>query len=133
MKREKGISLVESLLVIVIITAVVTLLTNLPNAISLISKSNNLSLAREIASKQLEDERGISYANLANGSSAVSDPRIASLPQGSGIVLIEDCEASICTYSEHIKKVTVTILWKENGKDQEISLKTFIGEGGLNQ
>ena len=135
--RERGISLIESLLVVVVVGIIIVLLANLPNAMGLISKSNHLSLAREIASKQIEDKRSISYANLANDSSAISDSRISLLPSGDGMVTVELCDAQtypqFCPNIEHIKIVTVTVNWKDNNKTQTASLKTFIGEGGINQ
>lgn len=136
MSNENGLSLVESLLVIVVVAAIVGLMANLPNAMGLINKSKHLSLAREIASKQIEDKRTISYSNLVNDTTNITasqEPRINSLPNGSGQVLVEDCPVSVCTNGEHIKQVTVTINWKDNNKAQTASIKTFIGEGGINQ
>lgn len=135
--NQKGVSLVESLLVVVMVGLVVFLLANLPNAINLIGKSRHLSLAREIATKQIEDKREISYANLTNDNPAdppaIVDPRLSLLPVSSGTVLVEDCDAQICTNDEHVKQITVTVNWKDNGKQQIVTLKTFIAEGGLNQ
>lgn len=146
MKNEKGISLVESLLVIVIAGVLVSLLANLPNAMGLINKSRNLSLAREIAVKQIEDKRTISYINLGLGSSPIDDPRISMLPQGSGTVEVgvenketpdpDDwipCDISICTNGEFIKQISVTVSWVDNNKPQSITIKTMIAEGGINQ
>lgn len=131
--NEKGISLVESLLVVVILGVIVLLMANIPNSLMLISKSKHLSLAREIAVKQIEDKRAISYANLTNDSSQVIDSRLSLLPQGVGTVEVEDCDSAICTNGERVKQVTVTLNWQDNNKTQEISLKTMIGEGGINQ
>ncbi len=130
---QKGYSLIELLLVIVVIGTSVFLLANLPNALNLITKSNHMSLAREIASKQIEDKRSINYANLVNDTSNISDSRLSLLPSSSGTVKVEDCDVTICTNSEHIKKITVTINWKDNNKAQRVTLNTFIGEGGINQ
>lgn len=130
---EKGVSLIESLLVVVVIGTVVFLLANLPNALSLVGKSRHLSIAREIASKQIEDKRNISYVNLVNDSSPISDSRIGLLPQGAGTVVVEDCNLTICPNEEHIKQVTVTVNWQDNNKAQNITFKTMVGEGGINQ
>ena len=63
---------------------IVFLLANLPNAMMLINKSNHLSLAREIATKQIEDKRAISYANLTldnpSNPPAIVDSRLNLLP-----------------------------------------------------
>lgn len=131
--KERGVSLIEVILVVVILGLMVFLMASLPNAMGLVGKSRHISLAREIATKQIEDTRAISYINLTNGSANISDPRIGLLPNGSGTVLVEDCNSEICTQSENIKQVLVTINWKEGDKPQSITLKTLIGEGGLNQ
>lgn len=131
--NQKGVSLIESLLVVVIIGSIVFLIASIPNALMLISKSRHLSLAREIVVKQIEDKRTISYANLANGSSAIADSRLGLLPQGSGTVVIADCNLELCTNEEHIKQITVTVNWSDNNKPQTITLDTMIGEGGIDQ
>lgn len=133
MKNDRGFSLIESLLVVVMVGLIVYLLANLPNAINLINKSKHTSLAREIASKALEDKRAISYINLVNDNSPVSDSRISLLPGGGGTVVVEDCDSAICTNLENVKLVTVTINWKDIAKQQTLQFTTFIGEGGLNQ
>lgn len=130
--NEKGVSLVESLLVVVVVAVMVFLMANLPNAMNLINKSKHLSLAREIASKQIEDKRSLSFTNLANDSADISDSRISLLPGGSGSVVVADCEVQVCTNGEHVKQITVTVNWNDNNKQQTITLKTLIGEGGLN-
>lgn len=130
---EKGFSLIESLLVVVIIGSAVFLIANIPNALGLIAKSKHVSLAREIAVKQIEDKRTINYSNLVNDSSSISDTRLNLLPQGMGTVEVADCDLSICTQGENIKVVTVTVLWQDSSKAQTVSLKTMIGEGGINQ
>ena len=133
MKEEKGFSLVESLLVVVIIGSVVLLIANIPNALMLIAKSRHVSLAREIAVKQIEDKRTINYVNLVNDNSPITDTRLSIMPEGSGTVEVTDCDPSICTNGEDIKQVTVTVSWRDNNKIQTITLKTMIGEGGINQ
>lgn len=130
--KQQGNSLIESLLVIVMVGIIVILMSNLPNAINLMNKSKHISLAREIATKQIEDKRSISFTNLVNENSSISDSRLPFLPNGSGSVVVQDCNAQICTNSEDIKQVIVTINWIEFNKSQSVSLNTFIGQGGLN-
>ena len=129
----RGFSLIEYLLAIAMVGIIIILMANLPNAMGLMNKSKHLSLVREIAAKQIEDKRAVSFANLANDNSAIVDSRINLLPGGSGTVIVEDCDPTICTDEENIKQVTVTVNWQDNNKTQTVSLKTFIGEGGLNQ
>lgn len=130
---EIGASFIEIILVVMIISFVVLLIGSIPNAIALMTKSQHLSLAREIASKQVEDKRSTSYANLVNGTNSIDDSRMVSLPKGSGTVTVGDCDPSICTNGEHIKQLTVTITWQDIQQAQTINIKTLIGEGGLDK
>lgn len=133
MNSGRGASLVESLLVVVMLGFIVMLLANLPAALGLIQKSRHLSLAREIASKEIENKRQTNYENLTAGSVNITDLRIYLLPAGSGAVLTENCDPAVCTNSEDIKRITVTVNWKQGNKPQQVVLGTFIGRGGLNQ
>ncbi len=131
MKSQKGTSLVEIIVVIAVVGFLVILVSSLPNSINLITKAKHLSIAREVIAKEIENQRSIQYINLVNGE--VSDPRLKLLPSSSGNVLIEDCNPSICTNGEITKVVTITVSWKESGKDTSTKVKTFISEGGLNK
>lgn len=131
--NERGFSLIESLLVVVIIGSIVFLIANIPNAIMLITKSRHISLAREVAIKQIEDKRMISYSNLVNDNLPINDSRLSMLPQGSGTVEVLDCSPQVCTNGEQVKQIKVTVNWLDNNKPQSVSLKTMIGEGGINQ
>lgn len=133
---KNGFSLVETILVIFIAGILVLVLVNIPNALGLINKSKHLSLAKEIATKQLEDKRNTNYANLVNDTitlSTSSEPRLSLLPAGMVVVKVEDCSENICQNSEAIKQVGVSVSWLEGSKTQNISLDTLVGEGGLNQ
>lgn len=133
LSRSTGFSLVELLVVITLLGFLVFLIASLPGSIRLISRSHNLSTAREIASKEIEDKRAIQYLNLANGEVAVNDHRIGLLPAGSGITSVADCDPQVCTKGENTKVVTVTVNWMESGKQQQVVMKTLISEGGLNK
>ncbi len=131
--NERGVSLIESLLVVVVLGSIIFLIASLPNAVMLISKSKHMSLAREIAVKQVEDKRALSFDNLVNDNSPVSDPRLSLLPEGSGSIEVLDCDPAICTNGESVKQVLVTVSWEDNNKPQVVTLKTMVGEGGINQ
>lgn len=130
---QKGSTLIEMLLVVVVIGSLVYLLASLPNALLLINKSKYLSIAKEIASKQIEDKRNISFSNLVNDNVTISDTRMALLPSGTGTIVVSDCDSNICTNNEKIKKVIISVTWKDNNKNQSFSLTTLISEGGLSQ
>ena len=125
-------SLIEIVLIIFIVGFLVLLLGSIPNSMSLVSKAGHIGIAKEIAGGQLEKIRHESFANLTNGETEITDLRLSELVDGSGVVAIEDCDPSICTNGEDIKKVKVEVLWKEGGKSQNIILETLITEGGIN-
>lgn len=133
MKKETGASLIEFLLVVVMVGIIIVLMANLPNAMNLINKSNHLSLAKEIASKQIEDTRTIKYENLVDSNNPISDSRLALLPHGAGTIVIQDCPSQICTNGEDIKQVISTVTWMDLNKTQTVQLNAMIGKGGLNQ
>lgn len=129
--NRQGSTLIEILMVVVCIGLLVVLITNLPPSIALIGRSYHQSLAREIASKQIEDKRIIPYENLAIGETVITDTRLSLLPSASGKVKIDNCNILVCTQNEDMKEVTVTINWKEISKDQEVVIKTLLTKGGL--
>ena len=130
---EKGFSFVEILLVIMVLGLIVTLIANLPNSITLIGSSKRYSLAKDIATKELENIRLKGYDNLGSiGTSTFSDSRLSSLASGSATLTIADCPVSICKNDEtDIKQVTVTLTWREKNQTRTINLATLIAEGGL--
>lgn len=129
---QKGVSLIEILLIITFTGFLVILISSLPNSLNLITKSRHESLAREVASKKIEDERNIQYSNLVNGTTNIVDSRINLLPNGSGTVLVEDCDTqNICKNGENTKQITITVSWKDISKTQTLILKTLISQEGL--
>lgn len=133
MVNQKGVSLVESLLVMAVLGSIIFLISSIPNSLQLIAKARRNSLAREIAVKQIEDKRTVNYENLVSDSFEITDSRLSLLPGGKGNLTVADCDPKLCLNGEHIKEVTVTIDWTENNKNQEAVIKTMIGEGGINQ
>ncbi len=132
-RNLEGSSLVEVLMVIAAISILIILIASFPNSMNLVSKSQHQSLAREIAAKQIEDLRNLSYVNLVLGETQILDSRVSLLPSGNGKIIVENCDPDICVNDENTKTVTVTVLWKEATKDQKIEINTLISEGGLSK
>lgn len=128
---QSGFTLVEVALALMIVIFVVMMIVNLPPSLSLIGKSKQEGLAKDIASAKLESLRSQGFDNLANGTSPLTDTRLSSLPGGSGEVVIEDCPETVCTNSETAKKVKTKVEWKHTSGTKEVELTTIISKGGL--
>lgn len=133
-KSEKGFSIIELLLVIMIVGFIALMVTNIPSSLRLIGKSKYESIAREIATQRIEDLRNTTYTGLANTGGApnpITDSRLSRLPSGKGEIFIEDCPITICTNNEVIKKIIVKVSWSESGQIKDVQFTTLISQGGL--
>ncbi len=133
MKNEKGVSLVELVLVVAAVGFLALLVNNLPSSISSINKSRHISLARDIAGKQMDYLRRQSFDNLSIGTEGFFDSGLATLNGASAVYQIDECNPEICTEGEEIKEVKVKISWNESGDNESVELFTIIGKGGLGQ
>lgn len=131
LSNQQGLSLIEVMMVLVIIGFIVLLVVNLPSSIGLIGKSRYSSIAREIASKKIENLRAQGYTSLVLGVHGFSDVNLTQLPSSTGEYTIENCSIELCSNDENIKKVIVSVKWHESDGDQEVRLQTLIAEGGL--
>lgn len=130
--NNKGVSIIELILVTAVIGMLILLVSNAPTAFNMIGNSSRESKVREVIQKRIEDLRAGSYANLSNGTTQISDPRISTLPQGTSQVVINDCPITICTNGELAKLVEITVSWTESGKAKTVKTSTLVSQGGLN-
>lgn len=133
MKKERGVSLIELVLVIAAVGFLALLVSNLPSSISSINKSRHASLARDIAGKQIEYLRRLTYANLSEGAESFFDSGLSNLPGALATYEVEACSPEICPNQEGAKEVKVKVSWNESGDNKSVELTTIIGEGGLGQ
>lgn len=132
-KNDQGISLIELILVVVVVGVLALLVASLPSSIQSIRNSGNTSLAREIASKELDSLRKQPFADLSNGTNSFTDTNLSKLPSPTAGYDIEDCPPEICTSGEVAKIIKVKINWIESGNVKELNLSTLVTEGGLGQ
>ncbi|OGE30611.1 hypothetical protein A2631_03580 [Candidatus Daviesbacteria bacterium RIFCSPHIGHO2_01_FULL_44_29] len=132
LKNNRGLSLIEIVLVIMLVGFLGLLLNNLPSSLRLISISNQTSIAKEILLKKIEDLRTTPFANLANGATSFTDPKLVNLSAGEASLVIQDCPISICTLGEVVKQVDLTVTWKDSTSHiRSTALTTLITNGGL--
>lgn len=129
--KYKGFSIIEVLIALFATGAIVLVIANIPNVLTLVRGSQSESKVREVAAKKIEDIRLSGYDNLANGSTALTDPKLNSLAGFTGVVLTEDCPVDLCTSGEVAKKITITITWSENTQPKRFSVTTLVAKGGL--
>ncbi len=134
MRNEEGISLVELVLVIAAVGFAALLIGNLPSSISSITKSRHISQARDIAGKEVDTLRKLTFDGLAltGGPVAFNDPSLSDLPASAATYEIDSCPEDICTNSEDVKEVKVVVNWNEEGDAKKVELDTLVAEGGLN-
>ena len=130
-QRQIGFSLIELVIAISIIGVIAVVIGNLPNAINLVTSSQSESKVREVAAKRIEDIRLAGYDSLANGTTAISDPRLNHLNNVSASTVITDCPAEVCTNDELIKQVRLTVSWNEGGEPKTYQLVTLVAKEGL--
>lgn len=130
--NQKGVTLIEVVLVMICVMFLIVIINDIPPSISSINKSRHQDIAKNIVDKELETLRKQGYANLANGLVNFSDPNLTQLTTPTATVDIENCPSNICTLSEKIKNVVVTVTWHESGAIKNVQGTTLIGEGGLN-
>lgn len=131
--KENGISLIEIILVIAVVIALALLLGTLPSSISSINKSRHTSIAREIATREIEYLKKQPYENLLEGVNPFTDSSLNSLSKNNASYEIKPCSALICTYNEDMKEVKVSVAWDEAGEPVKVELTTLIYAGGVGQ
>lgn len=130
----KGFSLVEIIMGVFITGVMVIVIANIPQAMKLIRGSQSESKVREVVAKKIEDIRLSGYDNLGNNlpdGTPINDPKLNSLANVAGTVLIGDCPAQVCANGELVKNVTITVTWTENANPKRFSVSTLVAKGGL--
>lgn len=133
-KFQSGFSLIEIVLIIMIVGFILLLVVNLPNAISLVSRSQFTSIANRVGSKKIEELRSKGYDAIVNEpqtEQTCTDCDVSKLPGGSATYQVKNCSAPLCTQSEKIKEIIIKINWLEKGQTKTVTLQTMIGQGGL--
>ena len=123
----------EVLIAVFIAGAIILVVANIPNVINLVTLSQSEAKVREATAKKIEDLRLSGYDTLANGTTAISDPKLDSLANMSGTLIISDCSSdpALCPNGEMAKKVAITITWNENTQSKSFSVTTLVAKGGL--
>jgi type II secretory pathway pseudopilin PulG len=132
-KNQRGISLIELILVVVAVGVLAVLIASLPASIQSIRNSGNTSLAKEIANKEIDLLRKQPYSGLSNGMNTFTDASLFKLPSPAAQYEVSDCPIEVCASGEVAKKIKVTVFWQEAGVVKKVELSTLMTERGLGQ
>lgn len=133
LKKQRGFSLIEIVVVVFLVAILALIIASLPQTVSSINKSRHASIARDIASKQVDYLRKQTYSNLPLGLNNFSDPNLSTLPQATATYEVSDCPLEVCAASEQLKEAVIRVSWNESGEPKNIELTTLIGQGGVGQ
>lgn len=131
--KEHGVSLVELLLVFVVVISVALLVINSGPTILSVGQSRRTSLAREIASRQIEKMRKIPFDSLLLETNSFTDSALSSLPASSATYTVDDCPVSLCDEDEVMKRIRVEVSWEDSGETKTVELWTLTAAGGIGE
>ena len=122
--NQSGFVLVEIVLSLFLVLAIASILLA---AAATYRHSRNAalqSLATNIASRDIENQRKLAFSSVSTG--AITDSDSGKLPSYNG-------QRTVATYDGNakIKQVTDVITWVEKGVTRQIKLETLISENGL--
>ncbi len=132
---QKGFSLIEIVLVLLIIFFLILLIANIPTSLAAITRSKNTSLAKDIAGKEMDFLRRQAYESLSLTEEPVTfnDVRLQELPQSNAVYEIKSCSSEVCISEEEIKEIRILVTWEESKEAKQVELNTLVGSGGIGQ
>lgn len=128
-KFQRGFSLIELLIALVLITITAFIFTKATDTLGRISRANHQTTAFHIAARKIESLRGKTFdPNLASG--AFSDSELSRLPQGQGNLTVSQFQSED---QNKIKQVEAKVSWYEQSQPKEVKITSLISENGLHK
>lgn len=128
-ERQAGFTIVELLVTIAIVGITTASLTSMFISIQRVQQQTlHVDSATRAAQRQIESLRNDNYASLTPGQTINFTSQLpSSLPPGStGTVQVSQPATDL-------RRVDVTVTYKENGKPRSITLSSLIGVIGITQ
>ncbi|MCM8804802.1 MAG: prepilin-type N-terminal cleavage/methylation domain-containing protein [Candidatus Omnitrophica bacterium] len=127
MKRNKGFSLIEVIIsILIIIIGIFGTLSYFFYSQTNLNLERHRRTALQIAQSRIEFLRTVSYNNLMNYVENGTNVNIDEI-QGKRVTIIEDVnDPEDPDPSIDYKRITVKVMWFENKRNNEVSLKTII-------
>ena len=127
-KREDGLTLIEVLITIVIITGIlISLLGCFIYGLNSISRMKQTAVATQCVQEQLELIRNMPFDDILSLGSSFTNENLSSLQNSSGTITIED------SFGNDIKKLTVSVFWIYRGKQMRKDIATYLTRDGINK
>lgn len=127
-KREDGLTLIEVLITIVIITGIlISLLGCFIYGLNSISRMKQTAVATQSVQEQLELIRNMPFDDILSLESSFTNENLSSLQNSSGTITVED------SFGNDIKKLTVSVLWVYRGKQMRKDIATYLTRDGINK
>ena len=125
---EAGFTLVEILVCILVAGVVIVSLNQVVNSYIGVSKQGRyLNTANSYIEAKIEELRNKGYNNLANGTTALTSELSTQLPPS------RSASMTVTTPSDGLKKIDLTVSYKDQGKTNSYGYTTYIGELGVAQ
>lgn len=125
---QNGFTLVELLVSIILAGIIIGSLAEVTNTYLHVSQSGRfLNLANSFAEGKIEALRNGGYNNLSTGTTSLTSALPSQLPPNS------TASMDVTTPYTGIKKVYLTINYRDQGKIQTYNYVTYIGELGVGQ
>lgn len=123
--KQQGFSLIEIIVTMFLVLVIFTLTLIEMNALTIVGKQRNESIAYYVAIKQMEQLRATEFDDLPD-SGTISNPLLGEIPSGSGSFSVSDYSG----YTD-LKEIIVTVNWND-GTGKSAVVRTLAGNGGIN-
>lgn len=126
-KSEQGFTLIEVIITMFLIIVTLMIYQVTSNAVALNKANRHKEVALRIADQKLQSLRTTAFDSIP-ASGAFSDSMLSTIPDGAGTITVSDI-------NDQTKDIIVTITWTnpQTTNTQQLSLETYVTEGGIGQ
>ncbi len=127
-EKEKGFTLVEVLITILLFTVVLTaILSCFIQGFDILMRMKQMTIATQSIQKELELIRNMHYNDILTMDSSFTNDNFSFLENSSGIINLED------SVGDEIKKLTVSVAWTYRGRQMRKEVVTYVTKKGINK
>lgn len=127
LQSERGFTLLEVVISVLLLTLVFSFFDVMTQTLRFTNRGRFDDIGRSIGIEHLEIYRAMDFNLLPSGTVAISDPELASLPNGTGSAVFSDYGSA----DSGIVQVEVTINWLDKGVPRDVALTSLLTNGGV--